>query len=81
MVEQLIVVQQQQEYTVHIQGLCALLLGIIFIYGDDDQSSQFNKSALQGIIVQRVGMDHFLSKLDQLRRTESFIKAEQGKVS
>jgi hypothetical protein len=41
----------------------------------------FFRNALQGIIVQRIGMDHFLNRLDQLRRTDMFMKSEQGKVT
>jgi hypothetical protein len=68
----------ESEGTVHVQGLCCLLLGLCFKYNEDDPSSQFNKSSLHTIITQRIGIDQFNSKLDALKKNEQFIKAEQG---
>jgi len=72
---------EQKEGVVHIQGLCTLVIGLCFYYNEDSNggsSSQFNRSSLHSIIVQRIGIDQFLTKLDSLRKTEHFLRAEQG---
>ncbi len=72
--------EQQEGAHLHIQGLCALLIGLCFLFTEDDSSSQFNKASLHSIVIQRIGIDHFINKLDLLRKSDRFISAEQGKV-
>jgi len=72
---------EPKDSQIHIQGLAALLLGLCFYFLDDSQTQsneEFNKATLHSIIMQRIGLDQFMSKLDSLKKSEQFIKAEQG---
>jgi len=73
-----LVLAPPDHHGVHVQGLAALLIGLCFQLNEDDSSTQFSKSSLQSIILQRIGVDQFLSKFDALRKTGEFISAEQG---
>eukprot|EP01116_Phalansterium_solitarium_P000214 TRINITY_DN10123_c0_g1_i1.p1 TRINITY_DN10123_c0_g1~~TRINITY_DN10123_c0_g1_i1.p1 ORF type:complete len:1117 (+),score=415.56 TRINITY_DN10123_c0_g1_i1:143-3493(+) len=62
----------------HVQGLAAFLIGLCFICNQDQPSSQ-QQASLQGIIVQRIGIERLLDALDRVRRSPEFQMAEQGK--
>src|SRR5690606_27883971 len=42
--------------------------------------SNFSKSSIHSLITSRIGIDHFMNQLDKLRKTEDFVRAEQGKA-
>ncbi|KAI8053072.1 p115 like vesicle tethering protein, partial [Syncephalis plumigaleata] len=54
-----------------IQGMAAYLLGIIYEYNDDTQSP-FPRGNLHSIILGRIGLDLFISRITRFRETSSF---------
>jgi hypothetical protein len=78
-VEQVIApVSNDDQGMVHVQGLCALLLGLCVQLNEED--GEVDKSSIHGIISQRIGVDHFMNQLDKLRKTDHFVLGEQGKA-
>lgn len=67
----------QPEENPHLQGICALLLGFCFVFNHEDSNHSTSRLALHGIICHRIGLDKFLIKLEQLRKSSGFISAEQ----
>lgn len=59
---------------VHIQGLCALLLALLFL--GEGRAGGAGDGALFTIIAQRVGLENLSAKLDAVRRSEAFQHAE-----
>eukprot|EP01114_Cavostelium_apophysatum_P021398 TRINITY_DN7452_c0_g1_i1.p1 TRINITY_DN7452_c0_g1~~TRINITY_DN7452_c0_g1_i1.p1 ORF type:complete len:901 (+),score=274.81 TRINITY_DN7452_c0_g1_i1:141-2843(+) len=79
LMELVIAPSENTEGAKHIQGLSGLLVGLCILH-NEDSGGQFTKTALHALITQRIGVEPFLDKLDQLRKTEHFIRAEQGKT-
>eukprot|EP01117_Protostelium_nocturnum_P007795 TRINITY_DN278_c0_g2_i1.p1 TRINITY_DN278_c0_g2~~TRINITY_DN278_c0_g2_i1.p1 ORF type:complete len:673 (+),score=283.73 TRINITY_DN278_c0_g2_i1:1129-3147(+) len=75
---ELILAAPSDEGDVHVQGLCCLLLGLAFKYGEEESGSQFNRAAIHSLIQSRIGLDQFNSKLDSLRKNPQFLSAESG---
>ncbi len=57
-----------------IQSLAALLVGICFI----NSNGSPHYSMLHSVVNQRLGIEQFLTKLEQIRKQTMFFKAEQG---
>ncbi|PRP88469.1 hypothetical protein PROFUN_03186 [Planoprotostelium fungivorum] len=70
------------DHVIHTDGLCCLLLGLCLKLCEDDANSpvqpQFSREAIHNIIMQRIGLDRFSSKLDSLKKSDQFIRAEAG---
>eukprot|EP01094_Clydonella_sp_ATCC50884_P021884 TRINITY_DN4910_c0_g1_i1.p1 TRINITY_DN4910_c0_g1~~TRINITY_DN4910_c0_g1_i1.p1 ORF type:complete len:687 (+),score=198.49 TRINITY_DN4910_c0_g1_i1:1139-3199(+) len=62
---------------VHVQGMCALMIGILYLYTADEE----HRKSLHSVIVHRVGVDKFIARLDDPRKSNSFILAEQDKIA
>jgi hypothetical protein len=45
-----------------------------------DSSGSCDSGILMFTFFKRIGVEQFIEKLDNLRKTESFVKAEQGKT-
>lgn len=60
----------------HIQGLCALLLALLFLGEGRGNANNVSDGALFTIIAQRVGLENLAAKLDAVRRSEAFLHAE-----
>lgn len=54
-----------------IQGLAAYLLGVCFEYNDDSIPS-LSRTAIQSIVVNRVGADQYISRLNRLKESRAF---------
>ncbi|KAJ3045282.1 Vesicle-mediated ER to Golgi transport protein [Rhizophlyctis rosea] len=73
---QFLVEQINQSSGVHtlVQGLAAYLLGLVYEYNDDSEST-FTKSSLQSLIISRVGADVYISRIERLRESKEFNSA------
>ncbi|KAF2068712.1 hypothetical protein CYY_009964 [Polysphondylium violaceum] len=60
----------------HTQGLASLIFGICVFYMDDE-TAESNRSNLTSIINHRIGLNTFKEKLDLVRKSDSFLSAEQ----
>lgn len=70
----------QENANAHVQGLVALLIGLCFQVDDEDQgegATTFNRSSLHLIITRDIGTAKYMSRLDNLRKSEAFLFAEQ----
>ena len=74
--------------SVHERALCALILGICLCFQEEDKEDPFRttseantqtRAALHQLIVQQITVDKYISILDAVRKTDSFIFAEQDK--
>ncbi|KAK9768561.1 Vesicle-mediated ER to Golgi transport protein [Basidiobolus ranarum] len=63
-------ISQSHGVDVSIQGLSAFLLGILYEF-DDDPESSFPREVLQPIILKRVGVDLFVNHINRLRESKS----------
>ncbi|KAI9591456.1 p115 like vesicle tethering protein [Syncephalis fuscata] len=54
-----------------IQGMAAYLLGIIYEY-DDDAQSPFPRQNIHSIVIGRIGLDLFISRITRFRETSRF---------
>lgn len=61
---------------VHIQGLCALLIGFCLVFSEEGDASPFNRESVRSIIMHRIGVDKYTTKLDRIRKSKEFILAE-----
>jgi hypothetical protein len=64
----------QSSTNIHVGGLCALLAGLCLPFNDD---STTDRQLAQNVIVTTVGIDKFIDKLDQVRKSEEFSFAQQ----
>ena len=83
----------QPQYDIHVQGLCALVVGLCYEFTEDEVS----KSSLNSILTHRIGNDkvrcftiryflenqatynddQYIEKLETLRKSAPFLNAEQ----
>lgn len=54
-----------------VQGLSAFLLGILYEY-DEGTDSPFTRMSLQPIVLNRIGVDLFTSRIGRLRESPKF---------
>ncbi|KAJ3057621.1 hypothetical protein HK102_011005, partial [Quaeritorhiza haematococci] len=57
-----------------IQGLAAYLLGICYEFNDDEGDAGFTRASLQHLIVSRIGVDVYISRLERLKESKAFNK-------
>ncbi|KAJ3337518.1 Vesicle-mediated ER to Golgi transport protein [Gonapodya sp. JEL0774] len=57
-----------------VQGLAAFLLGICLEFNDDTHPS-FSRASLQQLVASRVGVDLYTSRMDRLRESKAFNRA------
>ncbi|ORY01697.1 hypothetical protein K493DRAFT_209243 [Basidiobolus meristosporus CBS 931.73] len=60
-----------------IQGLSAFLLGILYEF-DDDPDSSFPREVLQPIVLKRVGVDLFVNHINRLRESKLLQNVSPG---
>ena len=61
-------------------GLCCIIVGLCLQMQDDDPSTSTNRQSIYNIVSQRIGIDQFNEKIDNIRRHQMFSQAEQSKV-
>ena len=68
---------------IHLQGMCALLVGFCFMFNENEESEDIssNRFALHGIICHRIGLDKFMNLLDAMRQSSAFQDAEKQEKS
>ncbi|KAI9206543.1 p115 like vesicle tethering protein [Polychytrium aggregatum] len=54
-----------------VQGLAAYILGLCYEYNDDSDANM-TRSSLQSLVVNRIGVDIYMSRLERLRSSNAF---------
>ena len=56
-----------------VQGLAAYLLGICFEFNDDSVPG-LTRTTIQSIVINRLGADQYVSRLNRLKESKYFVK-------
>ncbi|KAI8805038.1 p115 like vesicle tethering protein [Cladochytrium replicatum] len=59
-----------------VQGLAAYVLGICYEFNDDSEPA-FTRASMKSLIISRIGVDMFMSKIERLREAPQFTKVSQ----
>ncbi|CAG8512013.1 7681_t:CDS:10 [Ambispora leptoticha] len=69
-------ITQSSGVDTRVQGLCAFLLGICYEF-NDEEDVPINRSTLQPILQNRIGVDQFINRIARLREIPNFKHASQ----